>query len=57
MAALLIAWGVFSVAVIAHAILGTRPPLPSREEQAPAGDQAAAEERAGMMEAIALSVF
>jgi hypothetical protein len=57
MAALLIAWGVFSVAVIAHAILGTQPPLPSREEQAPAGDQAAAEERARMMETIALSVF
>jgi hypothetical protein len=58
MAALLIAWGVFSVAVIAHAMLGARPPLPSRgEEEAPPGDQAAAEERARMMEAIALSVF
>jgi hypothetical protein len=58
MAALLIAWGVFSIAVIAHAILGTRPPLPSRgEEEIPPGNQTAAEERARMMEAIALSVF
>jgi hypothetical protein len=45
------------LAVIAHAILGGRPPLPSRGEQAPAEDPAAAEERARMMEAIALSVF
>ena len=45
------------LAVIAHAVLGGRPPLPSRGEQAPAEDPAAAEERARMMEAIALSVF
>jgi hypothetical protein len=57
MAALLIAWGVFIFAIIARAILNTRPPLLSRGEQAPAEDQAAAEERARMMEAIALSVF
>jgi hypothetical protein len=51
MAALLIAWGVFILAVIARAILDTRPPLATRE------DQADAEEHARMMEAIALSVF
>ena len=33
MAALLIAWGVFSITVIAHEILGTRPPLPSVERR------------------------
>jgi hypothetical protein len=57
MAALLIAWGVFILAIIARAILDTRPPLATHGEQAPAEDQAAAEERARMMEAIALSVF
>jgi hypothetical protein len=42
---------------VARAILDTRPPLATREEQTPTEDQAAAEERARMMEAIALLVF
>jgi hypothetical protein len=57
MAALLIAWGVFILAIIARAILDTRPPIATLREQAPDENQAAAEECAQTMEAIALSVF
>ena len=53
MAALLIAWGVFALAVIFRAFLDAR--------SATSGDrvavQAVAEERAQMMETIATSIF
>jgi hypothetical protein len=57
MVALLIAWGVFALALIAHAILDT-PPAPNiYREDASAGHVVVDEEPAGVMEAIAMSVF
>ena len=57
MAALFIAWGAFALALIVHAILDTRPPLEPHGEDASAGPAVVDEEPAGMMEAIAMSVF
>jgi hypothetical protein len=57
MAALLIAWGVFALALIAHAILDTPPAPHVYGEDASAGNVVVDEESAGVMEAIAMSVF
>jgi hypothetical protein len=57
MAALLIAWGVFALALVAHAILDTRPAPAIYGEDASAAPVVAGEEPAGVMEAIAMSVF
>jgi hypothetical protein len=52
MAALLIAWSVFALAVIFRAFLGTGPRMRLAESKI-----TAAEERAQMMETIATSTF
>jgi hypothetical protein len=57
MAALLIAWGVFALALIAHAILDTPRTPHIHGEDASAAHTVAGDEPAGMMEAIAMSVF
>jgi hypothetical protein len=57
MAALLIAWGVFALALIAHAILDTPRTPHIHGEDASAAHTVAGEEPTGMMEAIAMSVF
>jgi hypothetical protein len=57
MAALLIAWGVFALALIAHAILDTPRAPDIHGEDASAARVVVDEEPAGVMEAIAMSVF
>jgi hypothetical protein len=57
MAALLIAWSVFALAVIFRAFLDTGPRMRLAECKITAAEQAMAEERAQMMETIATSTF